>query len=251
MVDWGTIVVLFVANGLFDAIAVAWLAGRQSKRKIQAWLTSPESDPYIDRITARVVEKIPKVPQFTAEVVEPPLTVALERKMPYLFDQLAERTGKQISAFMAAEAASREALLRRVGPQVMAGDPKGEMLLQLASSFLGKKEAQVVMLMRQMMKQGQNPFGGAAPQGQFPVYQPPPPPWYPNPTASSPPTYYPGYGPAPLYPNGPIVPTPGAGAPVGYLPAPAIPEGVPLSPPDAKKPREENATEPRETVATE
>lgn len=46
-----------VFNGVFDALVVAWLAGRRSKLALISWLDSDEADPYYDRIAERAVKR--------------------------------------------------------------------------------------------------------------------------------------------------------------------------------------------------
>ena len=50
-----TTVALGLWNGLFDGVVVAWLSGRQSVKKITAWMQSKESTPYMDMIADRAM----------------------------------------------------------------------------------------------------------------------------------------------------------------------------------------------------
>jgi len=53
-----TTVALGLWNGLFDGVVVAWLSGRQSVRKITAWMQSTEATPYMDMIADRAMLRI-------------------------------------------------------------------------------------------------------------------------------------------------------------------------------------------------
>ncbi len=74
VIDWTTVFVLIAVNGVIDCGAVAYLAGRQSKKKLVAYLNSSESDPLVDRITLRVADKVEeRMPPFPQMPVVPTL----------------------------------------------------------------------------------------------------------------------------------------------------------------------------------
>jgi hypothetical protein len=80
-------------------VATAWVAGYWSKRKLQKWLTTEESDPYIDR----VIKKIPK-PEIPVVPALHEIAGAVEAKLPHIptaeeiTDQLEPVIQERISA---------------------------------------------------------------------------------------------------------------------------------------------------------
>lgn len=49
---------LVIANGVFDAVVVAYLAGRRSKKALVDWMQSKEAVPYMDMIADRAMLRI-------------------------------------------------------------------------------------------------------------------------------------------------------------------------------------------------
>jgi hypothetical protein len=58
-----------IANGVFDAVVVAWLAGKRSKAALVSWMQSPEAVPYMDMIADRAMLRInPLIRQVTERI---------------------------------------------------------------------------------------------------------------------------------------------------------------------------------------
>lgn len=136
-VDWSLVLILVAINGLVDAAGVSYLAGWWSKRRMEKWLSSPESNPYVDRIVAKVVEKIPAIPEVptVAEIIAeiPPY--------PDLSDKLAlfeERIGGKLTAQLQAEIAGiQEQLSTRVGQVVQANIASAKAAFKSGMTELG------------------------------------------------------------------------------------------------------------------
>ena len=69
-----------LVNGAFDAIVVAWLAGKRSKKALVTWLQSDEATPYYDQIADR------------AQARFEPMVANLEAKVAAISPEIAERT---------------------------------------------------------------------------------------------------------------------------------------------------------------
>ena len=124
--------VIEVAVGI---VVTAWVAGVRSKQKIQQWLLSPESDPYVDRIVGKVAEgvSVPTVEDIIRALPEPPdlsdklalmeekmgakLTAVMEAKWATMGDALSQRVGQVVQANIAsAKNAFRAGLRDEEGP---------------------------------------------------------------------------------------------------------------------------------------
>lgn len=102
----------------------AWVAGVRSKQKIQEWLESPKSDPYIEKIVAKIpraqmpdIPHVPTVQEIIAALPEPPdlsdkfalmeermgakLTASFEAKWSTLGPELSTRVGQVVQANIA------------------------------------------------------------------------------------------------------------------------------------------------------
>ncbi len=70
MPDWSDIYVLVFANGVIDTLlglaigifVVARIAARRAKEEWTAWLMSKDSEPYMDKLAARVIKQLPAPP---------------------------------------------------------------------------------------------------------------------------------------------------------------------------------------------
>jgi len=173
--DWPTIVLLVVVNGAVDVGAVAWVSGYWSRKKIERWLTSPESDPYIDRVVTRVAQKLPSVEAITKAVVadlpEPPdlsdkfslmeekigtkLTDAMNAKWSVLEEELSTRVGRVVQANIASAKAAFSASNRELSEL---GDNDGSMLAEIGGIFMDedsvKKLSRASKLLRRMKAAG-------------------------------------------------------------------------------------------------
>lgn len=66
-----------MANGVFDAVVVAWLAGRRSKQALVSYLNSGEALPYMDQIASRA--KLAVIPEISG--MENRIMTALDSKI--------------------------------------------------------------------------------------------------------------------------------------------------------------------------
>ncbi len=199
VIDWTTVFVLIAVNGVIDCGAVAYLAGRQSKKKLVAYLNSSESDPLVDRITLRVADKVearlpplPKIPTVSEIIAEIPpypditdklslleermgakLTAVMEAKWALLGDQLSTRVGQVVQANIAS-AKSQFAAANRDLSEAMGPDNDGSMLTEVLGIFMDEDSVKKVGRAKAMFKRFQAQGGlrgsgaGAAAQGGYP-----------------------------------------------------------------------------------
>lgn len=65
-------VIVVIANGIFDAVVVAYLAGRRSKEALVTFLNSSEADPYYSKIAAKASQEMsPVIDQKIASIKMP------------------------------------------------------------------------------------------------------------------------------------------------------------------------------------
>jgi hypothetical protein len=193
-------VVLFAGNGLFDAILVAWLAGRQSKRRLVTYLESEESKPLVDRIAGVVSGKVkealppvPTVPEIIEAMPDPPdvsdklallearigekLTTQIEAKWTQLGAELSDKMGRVIQANIASAKAAFSAQNRELS-EAMDPENDGSFLTEVAGIFMDEDSVKKLGRARRVMKrlQGGGGFsrslaggnGQASPQGGYP-----------------------------------------------------------------------------------
>jgi hypothetical protein len=195
VLDWPTIILLVIVNGAVDVGAVAWVSGYWSKKKIERWLTSPESQPYIDRIVKQV--KIPEVPSLdeiaTEVTARAPdisdklalmeermggkLTAEMNTKWAGLQEQLSLRMGQVIQANLAsfkAKVAASNAGLDDLGIE-NDGSMSAEVLGLLLDEDSAKKGAKLIKMFKRGQQQGgfsrSLMGGGAGQQGGFQMGQ--------------------------------------------------------------------------------
>jgi len=200
VIDWTTVVVLIVVNGIVDAGAVAYLSGWWSKRRLTHWLTDAESQPYIDRITEEVAKKIPVVPEMpTVEEISEdvlgevrPVLAEMEQRLGTelrSFDFKAQFQGyedhlfQRVSALIASNAHEQSAFLDRVvsrlPPQLGGGGTVGgktQALSMLLRSLKYKKEADALTALSQLYHV-MGPQGQGQPGQPYNPYAQPPPAW--------------------------------------------------------------------------
>jgi len=196
-IDWSTVVVLFIANGLVDCILVAYLAGRQSKKKLVRYLESDESKPLVDKITAQVAEKVleelpnvPTVEQIISELPPYPdvtdklalfeermgakLTASMDSKWGALQEQLSARMGQVVQANIASAKASF-ARANAGLEESMSPDNDGSLLTEVLGIFMDEDSIKKVSRAKRLFSRFQQgggigglSRGGQAPQGGYP-----------------------------------------------------------------------------------
>jgi hypothetical protein len=183
VLDWPTIILLVIVNGAVDVGAVAWVSGYWSRRKIESWLTSPASQPYIDKIVSQVVAKIPEYPEppnfddkfsLMEERMGTKLTASMEAKWATLGDNLSTRVGQVVQANIAsakAQVARANAELENLG-----GENDGSMAAEVLGLLLDEDSAKKGAKLIKMFKRGQAQGGfsrslGGGTTGQQGGYQ--------------------------------------------------------------------------------
>ena len=98
-----TAVLIMIVNGIFDAVVVAQLAGNKAKNKTQAFLDSPEADPYYQRMGEQAAAKIK--PMISAEIseIKTDLTEEMTDLIQTELSKIKIPTANELSANMTAE----------------------------------------------------------------------------------------------------------------------------------------------------
>ena len=246
--DWPTIILLIVVNGVVDCVGVAYLAGRQSKKKLVRYLESEESKPLIEKITQAVAAqvKVPTVPEIIEAMPDPPdltdklnlleermgakLTASMDAKWGALQEQLSTRVGQVVQANIASAKASFAAANRELSD--MGEDNDGSMLTEVLGIFMDEDSIKKVSRAKHLFKRFQangglwrgGAGGGQAPQGGYPFGT------IMNGYVSTPQGWKPLQGTPPPALTGPPAPAPSAPAA-----APVAADLPPELPPEPKK----------------
>lgn len=95
--------IVVIANGIFDAVIVASIAGTKAKNKTQAFLDSPAADPYYQRMGTQAALKIKPLISEEIQSIKEDLSAEISEQIRNEISMIKIPTANELSANMSSE----------------------------------------------------------------------------------------------------------------------------------------------------